>query len=102
MAVEGPGVALTQFLRKAVWSSPGWFPASRARPQGTSPGGRLPHVPLRMLTGKPRHNFVHLSADLSRPDRLIVTQRICRCRLFPSECLIVALWGVVTGSAGLA
>jgi Transposase IS116/IS110/IS902 family len=58
-------------------------------------------VSPRLNHRKPRHNFVYLSADLSRPYRLIVTPRICRCGLFPGGYLVVALWGVVTGSAGL-
>ena len=56
----------------------------------------------RRRRAKPRHNFVYLCADLSRPCWFTVTPRICRCRPFPGGCLVMALWGVVTGSAGLA
>ena len=49
---------------------------------------------------KPRHNFVYLSADLSRPYRFIVNPQICICGLFPGGSLVLPLWGVVAGEAG--
>jgi hypothetical protein len=50
---------------------------------------------------KPRHNFVYLSADLSRPYRFIVTPQICLCELSPSRGFNLPLYGVVAGEAGL-
>ena len=50
---------------------------------------------------KPRHNFVYLSADLSRPYRFIVTPQICICGLSPSGSLVLPLCGGVAGEAGL-
>jgi hypothetical protein len=49
---------------------------------------------------KPRHNFIYLSADLSRPYRFIVTPQICICGLFPSGNLVLPLRGVVAGKVG--
>jgi hypothetical protein len=61
---------------------------------------RLSRLQRRIL--KPRHNFVYLSADLSRPYRFIVTPQICIGGLFPSGSLILAPWGTVAGEVGLS
>jgi hypothetical protein len=50
---------------------------------------------------KPRHDFVYLSADVSRPYRFIVTPQIRRSELFPGGSLVLALYSVVAGAAGL-
>jgi hypothetical protein len=50
---------------------------------------------------KPRHNFVYLSADISRPYRFIVTPHIRRSELFPGGSLVLALCRVGIGAAGL-
>src|SRR5262245_55771791 len=42
---------------------------------------------------KPRHNVVYLSADVSRPYRVIVNPRICIRGLFVDGSLILPLWG---------
>jgi len=55
----------------------------------------------RPIMGKPRHNFVYLSADLSQLYRFIVTPQICICGLFPSGSLVLPLCGGVAGEAGL-
>jgi hypothetical protein len=60
---------------------------------------RLSRLQRRIL--KPRHNFVYLSADLSRPYRFIVTPQICIGGLFPSGSLVLPLCGGVASEAGL-
>jgi hypothetical protein len=65
------------------------------------PGRVLPLSRQAASCRKPRHNFVYLSADVSRPYRFIVTPQICISELFPSGSLIPALCGVVAGLAGL-
>jgi hypothetical protein len=51
---------------------------------------------------KPRHNFVYLSADLSRPYRFIVTPQICVRGLSPGGSLFLAPWGMIAGEVGLS
>src|SRR5262245_33813370 len=46
---------------------------------------------------KPRHNFVYLSADVSRPYRVIVNPRIYIRGPFVDGSLILPLWGIVAG-----
>jgi hypothetical protein len=58
-------------------------------------------IPKMVPTGKPRHNFVYLSADVSRPYKVIVNPQICIRGLFLDGSLILPLWGVVAGEAGL-
>jgi hypothetical protein len=57
---------------------------------------------LKAQLTKPRHNFVYLSADLSRPYRFIVTPQICIRGLPPGGSLVLALWGMVAGEVGLS
>jgi hypothetical protein len=59
------------------------------------------HRLIRRCPGKPRHHFVDLSADVSRPYRFIVTPQICLCGLSPGGSLVLALCRVVAGAAGL-
>ena len=66
--------------------------------QARHPTEKRPRDPFE---DKPRQNFVYLSADLSRAYRVIVTLRICIRGLPPGRSLILALWGVVAGEAGL-
>jgi hypothetical protein len=49
---------------------------------------------------KPRHHFVYLSADISRPYRFIVTPQIRRSELFLGGSLVLAPCRVVAGAAG--
>jgi putative SOS response-associated peptidase YedK len=63
---------------------------------------RMPVILDRGVEDKPRHNFVYLSADVSRPYQFTVTPQICTRRPIPGGRLVLALWGVVAGSAGLA
>jgi putative transposase len=56
---------------------------------------------LKHLGYKPRHNFVYLCADVSRPYGFIVTPQICICGLSPGRGLTLLLCGVVADEAGL-
>jgi hypothetical protein len=56
---------------------------------------------IRRYPGKPRHNFVYLSADVCRPYRFIVTPQICLCGLSSGGSLVLARCRVVADAAGL-
>jgi hypothetical protein len=66
-------------------------------------GSELAEFPISVkeVVAKPRHNFVYLSADLSRPCQSIVTPQICICGLSPGRGLTLPLCGMVAGEAGL-
>jgi hypothetical protein len=81
-------------------SSPGQAVLSAAY-RGTSGAKRRFRREGERADGGPRHHFVYLRADVSRPYRFIVTPQIRRSELFPGGSLVLARCRVVAGAAGL-